>query len=107
MIAVEALGFGDWISAAVVPSPTYFGAPASLPLFGLSHSQSLGVAVPFDAKTVVAIEVVAMAWAESARQNQTDASKRCYPGGSFDPMGMSKDAKNFETMKLKEIKNGA
>lgn len=30
-----------------------------------------------------------------------------YPGASFDPFGYSKDPKMLETMKLKEIKNGA
>ena len=29
-----------------------------------------------------------------------------YPGGLFDPMGMSRDANNFETMKKKELANG-
>lgn len=55
---------------------------------------------------MVAIFTVSLAYAESARQNQTDPMKRLYPGGQFDPMGMSKDAKTFEERKLKEIKNG-
>ena len=46
-----------------------------------------------------------MALAESRRGDESDASKRMYPGGAFDPMGMSKGA-DFESRKLKEVKNG-
>jgi hypothetical protein len=69
VIAVEALGFGDWVSAQTANPQTYFGQT-----------------IPYDLNTIVAIFVVSLAWAESARQNQTDAQKRLYPGGSFDPM---------------------
>lgn len=34
-----------------------------------------------------------MAAAEAARGNEPDAEKRKYPGGAFDPLGFSKDAK--------------
>ena len=91
-IAVEALGYGDWITAAYWPVTgepmTYFGQP-----------------VPFDVPAVTAIEAVAIAYVESARNNETDSIKRIYPG--FDPLGLTKDAKAFETAKWQEIRNGA
>lgn len=67
--------------------PTYFGAQ-----------------VPFDINTVTGVEVVFMAIAEGLRNNETDQAKKCYPGGAFDPMGMSKG--NVAELKLKEVKNG-
>jgi hypothetical protein len=64
---VELLGFGDWFTAplwAVEGSTaTYFGVP-----------------VPFDVKTIVLVELVAMAGVEILRNEQKDASKRIYPG---------------------------
>lgn len=45
-----------------------------------------------------------MAAAETRRGDEPDATKRIYPGGAFDPMGMSKG--DMETLKLKELKNG-
>ena len=86
VIAVEALGFGDWVSAQTANPQTYFGQT-----------------IPYDLNTIVAIFVVSLAWAESARQNQTDAQKRLYPGGSFDPMGMSKDPKAFAEAQARHI----
>ena len=39
---------------------------------------------------------------QGMRSKEKDATKRCYPGGSFDPMGMSKG--DLATMQLKELK---
>jgi len=89
VVSVEALGYGDWLSAATVSQQTYFGTD-----------------VPFSLSTVIAIQFVAMAYLEGKRNEETDPEKRCYPGGAFDPMGMSNDAASFEMMKKKEIANG-
>jgi len=59
--------------------------------------------IPFSLGTLAAIEFVAMAGVEIQRGN-ADAEKRIYPGGAFDPMGMSKG--NLAELKVKEIKNG-
>lgn len=53
---------------------------------------------------IMLFEVLLMGGAEALRGTEKDQSKRCYPGGAFDPMGFSKG--DFETMKLREIKNG-
>jgi light-harvesting complex I chlorophyll a/b binding protein 1 len=62
--------------------------------------------VPFDLSTLLGVEFLAMATLEAKRNEETDPVKRCYPGGAFDPMGMSK-GDNFAKMKAKEIANGA
>lgn len=90
-LAPEVLGFGDWWSAPLWAvnggEPTYFGAP-----------------LPFSLETLLAVEFVAMAGAESYRGAQQEAEKRKYPGGAFDPMGLSKG--NLDELKTKELKNG-
>jgi hypothetical protein len=45
-----------------------------------------------------------MAAAETRRGDETDATKRIYPGGAFDPLNFAKG--DIESLKLKEIKNG-
>jgi len=93
MLGVEALGFGNWADA---------------PLWAVNGGKAtyFGVEIPFDLSTLVAVEFVGFAVSEGLRGENTDAVRKIYPGGPFDPMGLSKDAKNFETLKLKEIKNG-
>eukprot|EP00879_Flechtneria_rotunda_P001117 GHRR01001259.1.p1 GENE.GHRR01001259.1~~GHRR01001259.1.p1 ORF type:complete len:229 (+),score=73.04 GHRR01001259.1:86-772(+) len=91
VLGVEALGFGNWYDAPLWAvkggSPSYFG-----------------VNIPFDLNTLLAIEFVAMAAAESRRGDEQDAQKRIYPGGAFDPLNFAKG--NLDELKLKEIKNG-
>lgn len=60
--------------------------------------------MPFDLSTLLGVEFLAMATLEAKRNEETDPVKRCYPGGAFDPMGMSKG--DLKTLQLKEIKNG-
>ena len=38
-------------------------------------------------------EFVAIAGSEALRNNESDSEKRKYPGGAFDPLGFTKDAK--------------
>merc|ERR1719281_971933 len=86
-IAVEALGFGNWYDAPLATKQTYFG-----------------VEVPFDLNTLVGIELITMAAVEARRFDETVQDKKLYPG--FDFAGLAKDPKTFESMKVKEIKNG-
>ena len=89
IVAVEALGYGDWISANSW-KPTWFG-------------QNVGVQ---DFVPSLALQAALMAFAEGKRAEVADPEKRLYPGGAFDPMGLAKDAKAFEELKVKEVKNG-
>jgi len=92
-LAVELLGYGNWYDAPLWAvnggTPTWFG-----------------IEVPFDITTLVGVEFVAFAVSEGLRAENSDAERKLYPGGAFDPLGFSKDAKSFESYKLKEIKNG-
>lgn len=93
VIAVELAGQGNWYDAPLWAvnggKPTYLGVP-----------------LPFDINTLIAVEFVAIAGSEALRNNESDSEKRKYPGGAFDPLGFTKDSKSFETNKLKELKNG-
>mmetsp|Transcript_47745 Transcript_47745/g.91288 ORF Transcript_47745/g.91288 Transcript_47745/m.91288 type:complete len:265 (-) Transcript_47745:314-1108(-) len=91
MLSVELLGFGNWVDA---PLSMVNGGDATW--FGLN----LG---PATFNNTAAVEIAMMAFAEGKRAS-ADPEKRMYPGGSFDPMGMSKG--DLDTLKLKEIKNG-
>merc|ERR1712061_789941 len=69
-----------------------------------------GLTVPFKLQDLVIIELLLMAAVEARRLNETNLEKKLYPG--FDLIGVTKvkkismDSKKFETMKIKEIKNG-
>ncbi len=68
----------------------------------------MGSSFPFSLPAVLGLQLVLMAGSEAFRQRETDATKRIYPGGSFDPLGYGKnaDAAKLEELKTKEIKNG-
>eukprot|EP00898_Chlorokybus_atmophyticus_P007901 jgi/Chlat1/8111/Chrsp75S07575 len=88
----ELLGFGNWIDA---PKPYLAGGTGTY----------FGIPVPFTLPILVAIEFVAIAWAELARGQADSQDAKTYPGGAFDPLGFSKGA-NLEELKVKELKNG-
>ena len=84
VIAVEALGYGDWVSAQTADPQTYFGQTIPYDLKTVReppacppHTHDLTLCA---LSQVVAIFTVSLAYAESARQNQTDPMKRLYPG---------------------------
>jgi len=93
ILGTEAAGFGTWLNA---PNWAIENGSASY----------LGTSNPFSLPVIVGVQLVLMAVAEALRSNEKDPMKRLYPGGQFDPMGLSKDAAKLEEMKLKEIKNG-
>lgn len=90
-LAVELLGQGNWVSAQNWArdngTPTYMGVP-----------------IPFNFGTVLALNFILVAGAEAQRNGEKDPEKRKYPGGAFDPLGWSKG--NLEDLKVKELKNG-
>ena len=66
----ELLGFGDWFEAPLWAvnggTPSYFGVP-----------------VPLDIKTLILVEIVAMAGVELLRAQESEPLKRAYPGALF------------------------
>merc|ERR1711920_268215 len=86
-LAVELFGFGNWYDAPLASQQTYFG-----------------LTMPFKLQDLVAIELLLMAAVEARRLNETSLEKKLYPG--FDLIGVTKDPVKFESMKIKEIKNG-
>lgn len=91
VLAVEVLGYGNWVdsqSTILNSKVTYLGNPN-----------------PLDLNTLVGVEFLAFAVSEGLRGRETDPEKKKYPGGSFDPAGLSKSPQ-AEEYKLKEIKNG-
>ena len=86
---VEAGGFGTWQEAPLAAQQSWAGI--DLPIS--------------DATTLIGFEILLMAFVEQKRISESDITKRMYPGGSFDPAGLSK-GKDFETLKRKEIANG-
>jgi light-harvesting complex I chlorophyll a/b binding protein 1 len=88
-IAPEVLGFGNWVDAQ-----EWVVKGGNATWFGISN--------PLSISTLVGLQAVLFAAAEGARGQEADASKRKYPGGSFNPMGMAAD----DAAKLKELKNG-
>eukprot|EP00887_Chlorella_sp_A99_P007665 scaffold20.g7665.t1 len=90
-LGVEVLGYGNW-----------YDAP--LPLINGGHATYFGAEIPFDLGTLIAVELAGFAAAETIR-GAGEPEARIYPGGAFDPVGLSK-GDNVEEWKVKEIKNG-
>merc|ERR1712093_790907 len=86
-LGVEILGFGNWYDVPLAAKQTYFG-----------------IEVPLDLNTLIAIEFITMAAVEARRFDESDPEKKLYPG--FDAIGLVKESKEFDSMKIKEIKNG-
>jgi len=71
----------------------------------LEGSQYLGFDIPFDLKTLVIIEVLAMGYIEVQRNSTLDFESRCYPGGYFDPLNLAEDPERARSLQLAEIKH--
>jgi light-harvesting complex II chlorophyll a/b binding protein 4 len=70
-------------------------------------SQYWGNALPFTGSQVVWFEVLTMGFVEIYRNTELDTEKRCYPGGSFDPLGLTtKDEATTFRLKEAELKHG-
>ncbi|KAI5069947.1 hypothetical protein GOP47_0014290 [Adiantum capillus-veneris] len=74
----------------VVPGATYLGNP-----------------IPWgNLQVILAMEAFSIAFVEAQRGYEKDQGKQKYPGGPFDLLNFSKNPKQFEECKLKELKNG-
>jgi light-harvesting complex II chlorophyll a/b binding protein 4 len=71
----------------------------------LEQAQYLGLNLPFDLTSLVIIEVLLMGYIEFARSSELDQEARLYPGGAFDPLGLSKPDQTF-ALRTAEIKHG-
>jgi light-harvesting complex II chlorophyll a/b binding protein 4 len=67
----------------------------------------LGFNIPFTNTQIVWFEVLSMGFVEVFRNTELNTEKRCYPGGAFDPLGLTKkdEATTFR-LKEAEIKHG-
>jgi light-harvesting complex II chlorophyll a/b binding protein 4 len=66
-----------------------------------------GNPLPFTGSQVVWFEVLTMGFVEVFRNTELDLEKRCYPGGAFDPLGLtSKDEETTFRLKEAELKHG-
>lgn len=74
----------------------------------LDGARYLDFALPFSISQLVAIEVVLVGGAELYRNAELNPEKRCYPGGSFDPLNLASSGDPNRVMKLREaeIKHG-
>jgi len=61
---------------------------------------------PISFEALVGIEILAVGFVETKRWESINAGEAPYPGGAFDPLGLSKDESKLAEYKLKEIKNG-
>merc|ERR1719171_851894 len=86
-LSVEILGLGNWFDVPLAANQTYFG-----------------MVMPLQLNTLILYEIIIMFVVESLRFSETDSEKKLYPG--FDPAGLAKEPSTFESLKLKELKNG-
>jgi len=89
-VAVEISGNGTWVEA----QPTTWDGTAKY----------LGNETHANLVAVIGTNLLLVAFAESQR-GAAQGKDRMYPGGKFDPAGLSKGA-DFEKLKRKELANG-
>ena len=71
----------------------------------LDQAQYAGFQLPFDVTQVSYIEGILMLGVEVLRNTERDIEKRCYPGGTFDPLGFASDAEKSINLKEAEIRH--
>ena len=74
----------------------------------LEQPQYLGNPIPISVSGLTAIEVLLVGYLEFARSAELDQTKRCYPGGYFDPFGFATntDADGLFKLQTAELKHG-
>jgi len=73
----------------------------------LDGASYLGLGLPFTVTQLTVIEAVLVGGAEIYRNTERDIEKRQYPGGVFDPLGLTADGgERTFNLKTAEIKHG-
>lgn len=66
-----------------------------------------GNPLPFTGSQVIWFEVLSVGFVEVYRNTELNTERRCYPGGNFDPLGLTgKDAETTFRLKEAELKHG-
>nr|ACF24530.1 chlorophyll a/b binding protein CP29 [Gymnochlora stellata] len=73
----------------------------------LDGARYLNFNLPFTVSQLTLLEVLLVGGAEIYRNTETDLDKRLYPGGYFDPLGLTtKSAEQTQNLREAEIKHG-
>jgi light-harvesting complex II chlorophyll a/b binding protein 4 len=99
MLAVLGVLIGEAVSGVAWQEAGLFEATNGATYWGFS--------LPFSGTQITWFEVLTMGFVEVFRNTELNLEKRCYPGGAFDPLGLTtKDEATTFRLKEAELKHG-